>query len=130
MSLTPGSGMRRGLLTIWTAGTVWACTAAPSLAAAHARDAAATRAYLRASDAYARAASADMQVRVVALEARAREIALGCPSALTYAPRDEAFTQLSEEIGTVVVYASAASERSLLLRTSKELGHLTGGTPS
>ncbi len=116
--------MSRGLLTAWIACAVCACMPTPSLAAAHASDAAATRAYLRASDAYALDASAELQERVAALEARASEIAGECPSALTYAPRDEAFAQLSEEIVTVVVYASAAPERSLLLRASQEIGHL------
>lgn len=101
-----------------------ACLPAHALAAVHANDAAATRAYLRASDAYALDASAVLQEHVAALEARASEIAGECSSALTYAPRDEAFAELSEEIVTVVVYASAAPERSLLLRASKEIGHL------
>jgi len=116
--------MRRGLSTICIACTVCACMATPSMAA-HASDATATRAYLHASDAYALDASAELKGRVAAMEARASEIALECPSALTYAPRDEAFSELSEEIGAVVVYASAAPERSLLLRASKEIGHLS-----
>jgi hypothetical protein len=99
--------------------------ATPSPAAAKASEAAAARAYLRASYAAARDASADLTERVTALEASASDIARECPSALTYAPRDEAFSQLSEEIATVVVYASATPERPLLLRVSKDIGHLT-----
>jgi hypothetical protein len=87
-------------------------------------DVAATRAYLRASYAYAREASAELGARVAALEARASEIAGECPSALTYVPRDEAFGELSGEIVTVVAYAGVAPVRSLLVRESQEIGHL------
>jgi len=121
--------MRRGMLTIWIACTVCACIATPSLGAPDVSDSAATGAYLRASEAYALHASADLQNRIAALEARANQIALECPSALTYAPRDEAFSELTGEIGTVVVYASAASARSLLLRASKKIGHLRWSNP-
>ena len=101
-----------------------ACLPAHALASVQIDDAAATRAYLRAGDAYALDASAELPGRVAALQARASGIAGECPAALTYAPRDEAFAGLSEEIVTVVVYASAVAERSLLLREAREIGHL------
>ncbi len=116
--------MSRGLLTAWLTCVGCACMPTPSLATANASDAAATRAYLRASDSYALDASAGLLERVAALEARASEVAGECPSALTYAPRDEVFAELGEEIVTVVVYASAAPERSLFLRAAQEIGHL------
>ena len=100
------------------------------LAATQASDGTATRAYLRASDTYALGASAGLQARVATLETRSSEIAGRCPSALTYAPRDAAFGQLSEATVTALVYASAAPQRSMLLRTAGEIGHLRWSNPT
>ncbi len=113
--------MRR--LIIGLACTAWACLPAHALASVRSDDAAATQAYLRAADA-ALDTSAEAQASFAAMEERASEIANECPSALTYAPRDEAFVSLGEEILTVVAYASAAPERSLRLRLSHEIAHL------
>jgi hypothetical protein len=118
------SSIRRWLSTASIPCAVCVCMPTLSLAATPASDAAATRAYLSASDAYALDAFAELRERVAALQARASEISGECPSALTYAPRDEAFADLSDEIVTVVVYSSAVLERSLLLREAREIGHL------
>jgi len=115
------SGLRRALLT---AVALCAVCPAGSPAAIHTRDAVATRAYLRASETSALAGSAGLKARIAELEARSSQIAGECPGALTYAPRDEAFSRLGEEVVTVAAYASAAPERPALLRTSKEIGHL------
>jgi hypothetical protein len=109
---------------------VCACLTTPAIAAArdHPRatraDAAATRAYLRASDTYERSATAELATRVTAMQARANEIAGECPSALTYAPRDEAFGELGEEASTTVYWAGAASVRSTELRLADAIAHL------
>jgi hypothetical protein len=97
----------------------------PALAAAPAEDAVATRAYLRASEAYARAASADAGAIVAAIEARANQIVGECPGALTYAPRDAAFEELGEELEATLQYAGSATVRSAALRYAGALSHLT-----
>jgi hypothetical protein len=58
------------------------------------------------------------------MEASASEIAGGCPSALTYAPRDEAFGELGEEARTTAFWAGAASMRSTGLRLADAIAHL------
>ncbi len=107
-------------------GAASSAGAAPALLAPVGKqgDVAATRAYLRASAVFAREASAELGARVAALEARASAIAGECPSVLTFAPRDEAFGELSGEVVIGVGYASAVPVRSLLLRESREIGHL------
>jgi hypothetical protein len=100
------------------------CLPGQALAATPAGDVAATRAYLSVAYAYERGAYADVGGRIAALEAQASEIAGECPSALTYAPRDEAFAELTQEVGLVVVYASLMRERSLLLREARGIAHL------
>jgi hypothetical protein len=119
----------RGLLLACVACIVCAWAPASSLAAGDARDAAATRAYLRASYAYELGTKAGLGARAAAFEARASEIAAECPSALVYAPRDEAFSELGEEIITVVVYAGAASARALPVRYAGEVGRLRWSNP-
>ena len=69
------------------------CVSAPAYAADRATDVAATRAYLSASEDYARRAYSMTAASVVAIEARATGIAQECPSALTDAPRDAAFEE-------------------------------------
>jgi hypothetical protein len=102
-----------------------ACLPVPALAAVHADDAAATRAYLRADDAYEGGAYAEVGAMVAAIEARAGEIAGECPSALTYAPRDAAFGELGEEMGTTVFFAGQVPVRSMILRLAGTIAHLT-----
>jgi hypothetical protein len=96
----------------------------PVVALARGDDAAATRAYLRASDAYARIANTEVAASVAAIEARTEEIVGGCPSALTYAPRDEAFGELGEEAGTTASWAGAVLMRSTELRMADAIAHL------
>jgi hypothetical protein len=87
-------------------------------------DVVATRAYLRASDVYAQAADHDVAARVAAIEARESEVAGGCPSALTYAPRDTAFEEVEEELGASEWYASVVPVRAMMLRWAYAIGHL------
>ncbi len=101
-----------------------ACLPAPALAATHADDAAATRAYLRAENAYEDSAYAEMGARVATMEARAAQIAGECPSALTYAPRDTAFGELGGEAVTTVFLAGLAPVRPMLSRLSGLIVHL------
>jgi hypothetical protein len=96
-----------------------------SLASVHAHDATATRAYLRATDAYDHSATGEVAASVAATEARTSEIAGGCPSALTYAPRDEAFGELGEEAIMSALWAGAAPMRSTGLRLADAIAHLT-----
>lgn len=74
----------------------------PPLASAGVDDVAATRSYLRAGYAYERSVSREAPAGEAALAATASRIAGGCPSALTYAPRDEAFEEIEEEIGVTL----------------------------
>jgi hypothetical protein len=101
------------------------CVSAPALAAGRADDAAATRVYLRASEAYEGSVAMEVAARVAAMAARANEIAGGCPSALSYAPRDEAFGELGEEASLAVFWAGAPSMRSAGLRLAGVVAHLT-----
>jgi hypothetical protein len=77
----------------------------PSLATAGARDATATRAYLHASHAYERSLRREAPAGEAALEASESRIAGECPSALTYAPRDEDFGGIDGEIYATLVNA-------------------------
>jgi hypothetical protein len=101
------------------------CVSAPALAAGRTDDASATRAYLHASEAYARNDYAELAVRVAAIEARASEIARECPSALTYAPRDEGFAQLTEVTSLTVVYAGVVPVNSVVRRLGHAIAHLS-----
>jgi hypothetical protein len=101
-----------------------ACLSTPAVAATRVGDHAATRAYLRASEAYERSASTEVAARLAATEARASEIAGECPAALTYAPRDEAFEELGREANATSFWAGAASMRSTGLRLADAIAHL------
>ena len=98
---------------------------APALAAGRTDDVAATQAYLRASESYARRAYAEAAASAAAIEARASEIATECPSALTYAPRDTAFEVLGEVADLTAVYADVAPVRSATLRLAHAIAHLS-----
>jgi hypothetical protein len=101
------------------------CVSAPALAAGRADDAAATRAYLRASEAYARGASAAVGASMTTITARASEIAGECPSALTYAPRDVAFGEIGEEASITLFYAGVAPTRTTRLGFARAVGGLS-----
>ena len=109
------------------AGLACACASllAPALAAARADDGAATRAYLRASEAYERGASANVEKSVAAIAARASEIARECPGALTYAPRDAAFQELGEETATLLFYAGSAATSATRLGFARSIRGLS-----
>jgi hypothetical protein len=62
--------------------------------------------------------------RVAAIGARASEIVRGCPAALTYAPRDEAFEELGGEASETAFWAGTASIRSTGLRLADAIAHL------
>ncbi len=98
---------------------------APALAAGRADNAAATQAYLRASEAYGRGASAAVGATVTAIDARASEIARECPSALTYAPRDAAFGEIGYEVYTTLSYAGVAPMRATRLGFAHAIGRLS-----
>ncbi len=102
------------------------CTllSAPALAAAHPDDARATRAYLRASETYARDAAAALDASVSAIDTREREIATACPFALTYAPRDAAFEEIGEEAKLTLLDVGAASTRAARLAYAHALDRL------
>jgi len=102
---------------------VFVCLVTPAFAA-RTDDAAVTRTYLRASYASALSGGSRVGARVAAVEARANGIATGCPSALTYAPRDAAFWELGEEMGRSLWYAGLAPARSVTLRLAAELDRL------
>src|ERR1700735_3255202 len=76
------------------------CVSSPALAAGTSKDAVATRAYLRASAAYASGESTWIGTSVSAIATRVSEIAGECPSALTYVPRDEAFREIGDAAST------------------------------
>jgi hypothetical protein len=97
----------------------------PVLAAARTEDTLATKAYLRTSEAYARAVYGDAGANIAAIEARANQIAGECPGALTYAPRDAAFEELGEELEATLQHAGLATVRSATLRYAGALSHLT-----
>ncbi len=100
-------------------------SAADAAAATHANNAAAARAYLRATEAYVRDGLRTIASGTAAIEARASEIASECPGALTYAPRDEAFGQISEEVTTELLYAGVGPARPILQRLAVAIEHLT-----
>jgi hypothetical protein len=75
-----------------------------------------TRAYLRASDAYALSTYREINAMVVAIDAQANAIAGQCPSVLTYAPRDEAFEELGEEASISLWSEAMTAVRSPALR--------------
>ncbi len=97
--------------------------AVPALASGPANDAAATRAYVRASEAYARGASTEVGGGVAAIADRASEIAGECPSALTYAPRDAAFGDIGDEASTALFYSDVAP----MSATRLGFAHAVGG---
>lgn len=101
------------------------CVSTPVLAADRVDDTVATQAYLRASESYARSAYADVAERVAVLEARASEIAAECSSALTYAPRDAAFGELTEATDIAVAYADVAPVRTATLRLAHAISNLS-----
>jgi hypothetical protein len=104
-----------------------ACLLAPSLAAAHGGDAAATRAYLRAGLAYGRGLEREALRGEAALEASVSRIAGECPSALTYAPRDEAFGGIDGEIYSTLSSAywlGTPTLRAATLRFAGAIAHL------
>jgi hypothetical protein len=112
----------------WTAALAFvacACLSAPALAAARVDNRSTTREYLRADEAYIRAASGTLGADVSAIEARAREIAAQCPGALTYAPRDEAFVELSEATSLSLLFAGLEPARPILRRFASAIEHLT-----
>jgi hypothetical protein len=99
----------------------------PSPATAGANDVAATRAYLRAGFTYERSLKRKAPAGEAALEASASRIAGGCPSALTYAPRDEAFGEIGLEIHATLVNAywlGTPTLRAASLRFVSEIAHL------
>jgi len=101
----------------------YVCLCAPALAS-HARDVAATGAYLNASYAYARAVHAELGASVAAIEADVSQVAGECPSALTYAPRDEAFGEIGEEVRMTAFWAGAAPARAATSALAHALGRL------
>jgi hypothetical protein len=80
---------------------------------------------LRASEAYARGASAEVGASVSAIAVRAGEIAEECPSALTYAPRDAAFGEIGEETSTTLFYVGVASTSATRLAFARVVGRLS-----
>jgi hypothetical protein len=110
-------------------GLVWgACAALPAsafAADAHARDVQATRAYLHAYATYVHEAEPVVGAQIAAIEMRESEVAGRCPSSLTYAPRDAAFEELSEELATAQWYASIAPIRSTILQLAGVIAHLS-----
>ncbi len=106
---------------------VCVCLLTPSTAAASVDDVAATRAYLRAGYAYERSLKREAPVGEAVLEASASRIAGECPSALTYAPRDEAFGGIDGEIYATLVNAywlGTPTLRAATLRFVGEIAHL------
>jgi hypothetical protein len=101
------------------------CVAAPAHASARSDDAAATRAYVRASEEYARAAGVAVAGSVAAIAAEGDEIAQACPAALTYAPRDGAFGELGEELSTTLFDAGVAPMATLRLTFARAIGRLS-----
>jgi hypothetical protein len=100
-----------------------ACLPDPALASR--RDHTATREYLRASYGFLRAAYARVSASVASIDASASEIAAACPGALTYAPRDAAFTEIGEEARGILQYSGAQPLRPLMLRLAEDLRSLS-----
>jgi hypothetical protein len=111
------------------AGVGALCVSSPALASRSPNDAAATRAYLRASEGYARGASTWVAASVAAIAARASEIAGECPSALTYAPRDVAFGEIGDEASTSLFYAGLAPSGAARLDFARAVGRLRWSNP-
>lgn len=105
---------RLGAVAVAACGTCF-CPVAPAVAA-RANSFAATRTYLRASETYERTREADVGASITAIEFRDRQVAGECPSALTYAPRDTAFVEFSEEIAMSDWYAAAGPLHASMLR--------------
>jgi hypothetical protein len=103
----------------------WSYLSAPALAVGRTGDATATRAYISASESYARSASAVAAAGVAAIEARASEIATECPLSLTYAPRDAEFGELGETASETLVYAGLVPMRPAALRLAGAIAHLS-----
>lgn len=97
----------------------------PAIAAGRAADTTATRAYVSAVATYANAAYHVVGARIAAMEADERGVASQCPSAFLYAPRDTAFEELGEEIGTAEWYAGAAPVRSATEVFAQAIGNLS-----
>jgi hypothetical protein len=82
-----------------------ACMPVSALAAVSARNAAATRAYLRIGADQVRVASSDLGRGVAAVEALEHQVAGECPEALAYAPRDVAYEEVGGEVEYVLSIA-------------------------
>jgi hypothetical protein len=115
--------MRRLVALLVCAGSF--CVSTPALAVGGAEDVTVTRAYLRASESYARRAYAEAAASAAAVEARASGIATECPAALTYAPRDAAFGELVELTEMVVAYADVVPVRAARLRLAGAIAPLS-----
>jgi hypothetical protein len=100
------------------------CVSSPACAAGTSKDAIATRAYLRASEAYASGASTWIGASVSAITSRVSEIVGECPSALTYVPRDEAFREIGDVASTVIYYAGLAPSSAARLGWARSVGRL------
>jgi hypothetical protein len=118
------SGVRR-LIAGLVCGACAALPASASAAGSHARDVQATRAYLHAYETYVPEVELEVGAQVAAIEMRESEVAAQCPSALTYAPRDAAFEEVSEELATAQWYAGVAPIRSIMLRLAGVIAHLS-----
>ncbi len=101
------------------------CLSPPAFAVARPNDSAATRAYLRAAKEYVQSEYAEASASIGAIEARVTGVARECPSALTYAPRDAAFEELTETAEMTVVYAGVAAVRPAALRLAHAIAHLS-----
>jgi hypothetical protein len=97
----------------------------PALAAARPHNDAATDAYLLASGAYARGAYSQLRVSAASIEDSVHQVAAECPSALTYAPRDAAFTELGEEAQLTLWFAASKPLLSSIMRFAQAIGHLS-----
>jgi hypothetical protein len=118
---------RRGGSILGITCVASACLAAPApaLAGSSVNNAAATRVYIRADEAFWLTAYPEVGARIAAIEARESEVAGQCPSALTYAPRDAAFQELGEEMGAVEWYAGVVPMRQTLLRLARAIDGLS-----
>jgi hypothetical protein len=104
------------------AGSLYGSAAA--LAAVRSDNAAATQAYVRASEEYAHGASAEVGAAAAAIEVRASGIAGACPSALSYAPRDGAFGEIGQEVSTTLFDADVASMSEIRLGFARAIDRL------
>jgi hypothetical protein len=95
-------------------------TAAPALAAPSSRDVAATRAFVGANNALARAAKAHLPATEKSIDAYIAQIGAQCPKAAAGSPENKEAEQLSDEVVTaltILVYRSGAQAISRLKRT-------------